>query len=48
MTRLQWQLHWPSWYKLRPWWDWLDDHEFGIRDYYFGFGPFQFRWRTSL
>ena len=42
---MHWQMHWPSWWKLWPWGYYVDDVNYPIRDYVFGFGAFQARIR---
>lgn len=42
----QWQLYWPNWWKLWPYYNYIDDEYNGIpmRSYWFCFGAFQCNW----
>lgn len=43
---MQWQMYWPSWWKLWPHYTYKDDYynDIPIRSYWFAFGPYQVNW----
>lgn len=43
----QWQMYWPNWWKLYPFYTKTLDKDFSIFVNWAGFGPFQIRWYSS-